>query len=106
MGLGLFVFAWIRSGTPRCRRVHSVSVSLTREGKRCRVGLFLRAYKSSGSHGVAWVQSSAPRGRRVHWGMRGLTRVRLVVVGFIRVRVGALGRASGSFGFAQVQPCH
>ena len=68
------------------------------------VGSLWRTQWSSGSFGFAWVHSgahrgihsSAPKGRRVHWGSHGFSRAHLGVVGFIRVRVGSLRRASES----------
>ena len=73
------------------------------------VGSLRRAYWSSGPFLYAWVHSLALSGRHVHSGTRGFTFARLVVAtsirvglgslrrigvsGFIRVRVGSLGRA-------------
>ena len=77
-----FGFAW---GPPTARRFHSTL-------------LFACTHLSSGSVGSAWVQSGTTRGRRVHSVSRGLTQARLVVIGFILVRVDSFGRAhAGSF---------
>ena len=68
-------------------------------------GLFKVAWIHSGVVGFAWVHSdvpsgrrihSAPNSRRVHSCSRGFTWARLVVAGFIRVRLGSPGRALGS----------
>ena len=49
------------------------------------MGLLVRTYGSSGSFGFAWVHSGATNGGRDLPGLRGFTRARLVVVGFIWV---------------------
>ena len=46
--------------------------------------------RSSGSFRFAWVNSGPPRGCRVHSSFCTIIRARLVVVGFIQVRVGSL----------------
>ena len=66
----------VHSGARRVRRKHSLS-------RMCR-----RVHSS-----FAWVYSSEPSGRRVQSGWCGFIRARLVVAGFIRVRVGSLGGA-------------
>ena len=47
---------------------------------------------SSGSFRFAWRHSGATSGRRVHTGSRVFTPAGLGVFGFIRVRLGLLGR--------------
>ena len=47
----------------------------------------------NGHRGFAWVHLDAFRGPPVYSGSCGFTWVLLGVVGFIRVRVGSLGRA-------------
>ena len=94
----------VNSCAPKLRWDHSGSRGFARA--LIKVAVFIRG--SVGSFGLelvhygaprdrrhvrAWVQYRAPRGRRVHSGSRGFTRARLVVVVFIRVRVGLLGRA-------------
>ena len=43
----------------------------------------------------AWVQSCAPRSYLVHSGSRGFTQTLILVLVYIRVRVGSLGRDMG-----------
>ena len=84
MLLSSFWFAWIRSGAPRGRRVHSGYLGFT----WVRLGVFgfiripvgslgcVRVMESSDSSLFAWDNLGAPRGRRI-----------------IRVRMGSLWRA-------------
>ena len=58
-------FAWVHSGAPRSRRIHSGSRGFTQAG-----------YGSSGSFGFAWDRAFA----------RGYSRARIADVGFIVVR--------------------
>ena len=99
--LVLFAFAGFYSGGPRCVRVHSDSRGFT----LARLGIvgFIR---------LCVCHSGAPSGFWVHSGVRRFTPARLAVVGvrvgylwrargvvgFIRVRIGSLGRAIGSLG--------
>ena len=46
-----------------------------------------------GSFGFAWVHLDAPSGRRLHLVSRGFNWARLVVTGYIPVRLGSLGCA-------------
>ena len=73
-----FLFAW----------AHSCATSSLRVNRVCVCSLC----GSPGSLTFAWAHSFAPRDRRVYWGLRGFTRVRLRVIGFIRVRQGSLRR--------------
>ena len=49
-----------------------------------------------------WVNSGLPTGRPVHSDKRGFIRLRVVVIGFIRVVEGSLVRVMVQFGSARV----
>ena len=118
------LFAWIHSGAPRIRRVHSGSrglilVHLVVVGVR--VGSLGRAKRSPGSFGFALghlgthtslrVQSgscSGPSGSLFHSVWPRLTEARLGDARLILVRLGSHWRtywSPGSFGLARVHSC-
>ena len=122
MWLSSFGFAWVQSGAPRGRRVHSSSRGFN-PARQCVVGFrvvslrrntgsfgFIRDHVGARcrtiSFGFAWVHFGEPRVRRVHSCSRGFTLAYLVVVWFITVLVGSLGRVMGSWGSFGVACVH
>ena len=87
MRLGVPWFAWIHSGAPSGRRIHSgplrfvLGVAVSRGFTLLRIGF-------TGLIRARVVRSSAPSGSRVHSGSLGFIRAGLVGVGIIRVGVG------------------